>query len=133
MIVMDLGDGERILAHDPGTGITEALITVRPEWIKLDAGADDARMSVVSGTIADVVYLGSVTQLLIDLPTGDRLSVHRLNDSVDAVEHRPGERVRLRWAAEHSFVIGAPGPIAAGDAGAGPTPEPRPQGRVPTP
>jgi spermidine/putrescine transport system ATP-binding protein len=108
LIVMDLGGGERILAPDPGTGVAEALITVRPEWIKLGGAGDDARTSLVSGTVADVVYLGSVTQLLIDLPTGDRLSVHRLNDEIDAVEHRPGERVRLRWAAEHSFVIGAP-------------------------
>jgi spermidine/putrescine transport system ATP-binding protein len=132
MIVMDLGAGERILAPDPGTGVTEALITVRPEWIKLDADTDDARTSVVSGTVADVVYLGSVTQLLIDLPTGDRLSVHRLNDSVDAVEHRPGERVRLRWAAEHSFVIGAPARAAIDDAGGGPAIDAQPQGRVPT-
>jgi spermidine/putrescine transport system ATP-binding protein len=105
MVVMDLGDGERILAPDPGTEGTGALITVRPEWIKRSSGAVGERTSVVSGTIVDVVYLGSVTQLIVDLPTGDRLSVHQLNDEVDAAEPRPGERVLLQWAPEHSYVI----------------------------
>jgi spermidine/putrescine transport system ATP-binding protein len=131
MIVMELGQGERILAPDPGTVFAEALITVRPEWIKLATAPDDGRTSVVSGTVADVVYLGSVTQLLVDLPTGDRLSVHRLNDEVDAAEHRPGERVRLRWAAEHSYVIGS-GVQASPSAGAPPL-RTAPQGKVPTP
>jgi ABC-type Fe3+/spermidine/putrescine transport system ATPase subunit len=61
----------------------------------------------VSGTIADVVYLGSLTQLLIDLRTGERLSVHRLNDEISAEEPRPGDRIVLHWAAEHSYVIGS--------------------------
>jgi hypothetical protein len=33
--------------------------------------------------------------------------VHRLNDEVGAVDPRPGDRIVLRWAAEHSFVIQA--------------------------
>jgi spermidine/putrescine transport system ATP-binding protein len=130
MVVMELGQGERILAPDLGTGAPEALITVRPEWIKLASTPDDERTSVVSGIVADVVYLGSVTQLLVDLPTGDRLAVHRLNDEVDAVEHRPGERIRLRWAAEHSYVIGSEG---AADEPARAVPPIETQGRVPTP
>jgi len=107
MVVMDLGEGQRILAPDPGMDVAEALITVRPEWIKRSFGAAGDRTSVVSGTIVDVVYLGSLTQLIVDLPTGDRLSVHQLNDEVDAAEPRPGERVLLQWAPEHSYVIGS--------------------------
>ena len=56
----------------------------------------------------DVVYLGSLTQLIVELPTGDRLVVHRLNDE-DAPDPAVGERVVLHWTAEHSFVIGATG------------------------
>jgi spermidine/putrescine transport system ATP-binding protein len=104
-IAMELGEGQRILAPDTGAGTAEALITVRPEWIKLGAPSDGDRWSVVSGVIADVVYLGSMTQLVIELPTGDRLSVHHLNDQVGAAERRPGEHVPLHWAAEHSYVI----------------------------
>jgi hypothetical protein len=33
--------------------------------------------------------------------------VHRLNDEVGAVDPRPGETVMLRWAAEHSYIVGS--------------------------
>ena len=49
------------------------------------------RASYVGGTVIDVVYLGSITQLIVLLRTGERLTVHRLNDEVGAVEPRPGE------------------------------------------
>jgi spermidine/putrescine transport system ATP-binding protein len=107
-LVMDLGGGERILAADPGAGDATATITVRPEWIKLGDGTANGRTSAVTGTVVDVTYLGSVTQLLVLLRTGEQLTVHRLNDEVGATEPRPGEPITLRWAAEHSYVIGSP-------------------------
>jgi len=106
LVRMDLGEGERILAPDPEDGAATALITVRPEWIKLALGEVGPRASHVGGTVVDVVYLGSVTQLIVMLRTGERLTVHRLNDEVDGVDPRPGDRVVLHWAAENSFVIG---------------------------
>jgi spermidine/putrescine transport system ATP-binding protein len=120
LLVMDLGEGERILAVDPG-GVAdpERTITVRPEWIKLAdprAGSRE-RSSNVSGTVADVVYLGSVTQLIVALRTGERLTVHRLNDEVGAEEPRTGDGVLLRWDAAHSFVIGSSGSIDAAAGG----------------
>jgi spermidine/putrescine transport system ATP-binding protein len=105
LVAMDLGEGERILAPDPGDGEPTALITVRPEWIKLASGEVGPRASHVGGTVADVVYLGSVTQLIVHLRTGERLTVHRLNDEVTGIDPRPGDRVILHWAAENSYVI----------------------------
>jgi spermidine/putrescine transport system ATP-binding protein len=107
LIGMDLGEGERILAPDPGGGAPSALITVRPEWIKLVSGEVGPRASHVGGSVVDVVYLGSVTQLIVLLRTGERITVHRLNDEVGGVEPRPGDRVVLHWGAENSFVIGS--------------------------
>jgi spermidine/putrescine transport system ATP-binding protein len=108
LLVMDLGSGRRILAVDPGSAGPSTTVTVRPEWIKLSDGAVPGdRTSHVEGTVADVVYLGSLTQLIVELATGERLSVHRLNDEVDTVDPRPGDVVALHWAAEHSYVIGA--------------------------
>ena len=107
LLVMALGEGERILALDPGDGRDAATITVRPEWIKLASGEAGARATHVTGTVTDVVYLGSLTQFIVLLPTGERITVHRLNDEVEDVDPRPGERVTLHWAAEHSYVIGA--------------------------
>jgi spermidine/putrescine transport system ATP-binding protein len=106
MLVMDLGDGQRILAVDGGPTGASPTITVRPEWIKLASGQASERTSLIGGTVVDVVYLGSVTQMIVELATGERLTVHRLNDEVGAVEPRPGDRTTLHWAAEHSFVIG---------------------------
>jgi spermidine/putrescine transport system ATP-binding protein len=117
LLAMDVGDGERILARDSGTGAADVQITVRPEWIKLASTGAGVDASRVSGTVADVVYLGSVTQLIVVLRTGDRLSVHHLNDDVGAEDPRPGDRVVLHWAADHSYVIGGEG-RAAVDGGA---------------
>jgi spermidine/putrescine transport system ATP-binding protein len=112
VLAMDVGEGQRILAVDPADGQErlQATITVRPEWIKLANGAPDDGASYVGGTVIDVVYLGSITQLIVLLRTGERLTVHRLNDEVGAVDPRPGEPVMLRWAADHSYIVGsAPG------------------------
>lgn len=124
LLTMDLGDGQRILAIAPEVevaGSDRATITVRPEWIKLSTGEVGDRACHVGGTVVDVVYLGSVTQLIVLLPTGERLTVHRLNDEVGADDPRPGQQVMLHWAAEHSYVVGSePGAaeLAAGDDGA---------------
>jgi spermidine/putrescine transport system ATP-binding protein len=120
VVVMDLGAEERILAPDPGGSAPAIQITVRPEWIKVGADGAGPRASRVTATVADVVYLGSLTQLIVELKTGERLTVHRLNDEVGAVDPRPGEIVTLRWAAEHSFVIGSTngsGPAAGATGG----------------
>jgi len=118
LLAMDLGEGQRILAIDPGSGHDDgrAQITVRPEWIKLANGTAEDRASYVGGTVIDVVYLGSITQLIVLLRTGERLTVHRLNDEVGAVDPHPGESVMLRWAAEHSYIVGS-GPAPAADVG----------------
>jgi spermidine/putrescine transport system ATP-binding protein len=108
LLAMDLGDGQRILAIAPeGGGSATTTITVRPEWIKLSTGEVGDRACHVGGTVVDVVYLGSVTQMIVLLPTGERLTVHRLNDEVGADEVRPGQQVMLHWAAEHSYVVGS--------------------------
>jgi spermidine/putrescine transport system ATP-binding protein len=108
ILAMDLGNGERILAADTaGDRDDRVTITVRPEWIKVANGTADDRSSYVGGTVVDVVYLGSITQLIVLLPTGERLTVHRLNDEVGAAEPHPGETVMLRWAAEHSYIVGS--------------------------
>jgi len=118
LLAMDLGEGQRILAVAPDAGgdptlavgsrgAGRATITVRPEWIKLSTGEVGDRACHVGGTVVDVVYLGSVTQLIVLLPTGERLTVHRLNDEVGTEEPRPGQQVMLHWAAEHSYVVGS--------------------------
>jgi spermidine/putrescine transport system ATP-binding protein len=105
LVRMDLGEAGRIVAADRGGDATSLQITVRPEKIKLEPIAGDS--SQVDGTVVEVVYLGSTTQMIVELPTGERLAAHRLNDDVAGPEPVRGDRLTLHWAAEHSFVIGA--------------------------
>ena len=101
--VMRLADGQRIVARCDG--LDEQQLTVRPEKIVIANDDPGPRWSHVAGTVEDVVYLGSMTQLLVDIPTGERLVVHQLNNSTSPENVSIGDTVMLNWAAEHSFVI----------------------------
>ena len=115
-VVQRLGEDERLMAPAQNTPAGEIVITVRPEKIKFEKLEGES--STISATVADVVYLGSMTQYIVELATGDRLVVHRLNDEV---RHRVrpvavGDRITLHWAAEHSFVIGTAREVELGQA-----------------
>ena len=107
LLVMDLGEGMRIVAPDPGNG-ADCQITVRPEKIRIGNGADGG--SRVPGTVVEQVYLGSLSQTVVEIATGERLIVHELNDD-ERPTPEPGANVVLSWHARHSLVIGE-GPVA---------------------
>ena len=102
LLVMDLGEGMRIVAPDPGNG-ADCQITVRPEKIRIGDGADGG--SRVPGTVVEQVYLGSLSQTVVEIATGERLIVHELNDD-ERPTPEPGASVVLSWHARHSLVIG---------------------------
>jgi spermidine/putrescine transport system ATP-binding protein len=113
IVAMTVGEGERVVApSESARALNEILITVRPEKIKFEEVGEPA--SRVSATVADIVYLGSMTQYIVELPTGEQLTVHRLNDEVRRRPIQVGDRVTLYWAAEHSFVIERPEPADNG-------------------
>jgi spermidine/putrescine transport system ATP-binding protein len=106
---MQLGEGDRIVASIPSTSQARPVeITVRPEKIQLLDARDEPppNRSRVQGVVVDVTYLGSMTELIVELPTRERLAVHRLSDAAAGAIRR-GETVILSWASEHSFVIGS--------------------------
>jgi spermidine/putrescine transport system ATP-binding protein len=107
LVVMDLGEGSRLVAPDPGDGASEHQLTIRPERIALEdpatAGDHDCR---VRGRLLEVVYLGSMSQAIVETETGERLIVHYLNDESEG-SPVPGSEVSLGWAAQSSFVIGS--------------------------
>ena len=119
LVTMNLEDSMRIVAPDPGGGAVHT-ITVRPEKIKVhrDTATDEVweDSSLVRGRVLKQVYLGSITQLMVGLVTGDQLVVHQLNDHDAAAALEPGEDVVLSWPARHSYVLGAE-PAAAPAAG----------------
>jgi spermidine/putrescine transport system ATP-binding protein len=105
LVVMDLGEGDRICVLDTGAGTDSMKIIVRPERMRVWGDPDGERISRVRGTIAEVVYLGSMTQLIIDLKTGERVTVHELNDDLKGALPQIGDPVLVQWAAESSFII----------------------------
>jgi len=75
------------------------LVSVRPERIELNGYGEPA-------TVADVVFVGAFTRILVDTDTGERLTVVRTNDG-SRIE--PGTRVNLAWRDEDAYEIKPPG------------------------
>ena len=75
------------------------LVSVRPERIELNGYGEP-------GTVADVVFVGAFTRILVDTDSGERLTVVRTNDG-SRVE--PGARVNLAWRDEDAYEIKPPG------------------------
>ena len=84
-----------------------ASVTVRPEKIRIDTELD-GECSRVRGAVVETVYLGSLSQTVVEVSTGERLIVHQLNDDERPVPE-PGDDVVLSWHARHSLVVGGPG------------------------
>ena len=77
-----------------------ARVAVRPEHVRI--GAEESDGSRLGGTVANVVYLGMVTQFHVDTPAG-RVVSHRLAD--DGRDLAEGDRVTLAWRPEHATVL----------------------------
>jgi putative spermidine/putrescine transport system ATP-binding protein len=78
--------------------------TVRPERIRLcpPSTTAEAGIRAVSGTIRDVVYLGSNTRYLVDIGGKDVIVTQQnLETTSMHVIERRGEAVTLLWAREH--------------------------------
>jgi spermidine/putrescine transport system ATP-binding protein len=107
VLSMDLGNGSRLTAIDPGDGRAEYEITVRPEKIKLDVPAVSESDCRLRGRLLETVYMGSMTQAIVAAETGDRLVIHLLNDEQAPESLVPGSELTLSWGPANSFVIGS--------------------------
>ena len=82
---------------------------VRPEklWIELADAAGDAGVPSVEGVVESSLYLGTSTQIVVDLGDGVRMTVLFPNADEAARQGLPGggARVRLSWAPEHMHLV----------------------------
>jgi ABC-type Fe3+/spermidine/putrescine transport system ATPase subunit len=78
---------------------------VRPE--KLAIGSEDGRRPSVEGLVESSLYLGTSTQLIVQLPGEVRMTV--LVPNADEAERQKlpggGVKVELSWAPEHMHVV----------------------------
>jgi spermidine/putrescine transport system ATP-binding protein len=80
-------------------------ISIRPEKIWL--GELENGMESVEGTIVERVYVGTTTQVIVELSPGVRLVALEQNTASARSDDRweIGERVKLGWHPEHALVL----------------------------
>ena len=80
-------------------------LSVRPEKIWLDQL--EPGMVSLEGSIVERVYVGTTTQVIVELEPGVRLVALEQNTARVEVHDRwnIGDRVRLGWHPEHSLVL----------------------------
>ncbi len=79
-----------------------AQISIRPEKIWL--GDIENGMTSMEGTVVERVYVGTTTQVIVELESGVRLVALEQNTASARADDRweIGERVRLGWHPEHA-------------------------------
>jgi spermidine/putrescine transport system ATP-binding protein len=81
------------------------LVAVRPERVRVQpAEAEATGDSRLSGSVAQVVYLGTMTQFHVDTATDGRVIAHRLSDDASA-GIREGDAVTLTWDRDDASVL----------------------------
>jgi spermidine/putrescine transport system ATP-binding protein len=80
-------------------------ISVRPEKIWL--GELEEGMTVREGTVVERVYVGTTTQVIVELSPGVRLVALEQNTARQRSDDRweIGQRVKLGWLPEHALVL----------------------------
>jgi spermidine/putrescine transport system ATP-binding protein len=85
---------------------TPVHVSVRPEKIALDEMIEEG-MVALDGTVVERVYLGTTTQVIVELAPGVRLVALEQNTYRARSDDRweLGTRVRLGWRPEHGLVL----------------------------
>jgi spermidine/putrescine transport system ATP-binding protein len=108
LAVMRIGDRERLVVP-VGAGTTtgdQLRVAVRPERVRIEPanGRAPEGGSSLEGTVAELVYLGGLTQFHVETSAAGRLVSHRMDDEI-AAALEPGKRVTVTWPAEHAYVL----------------------------
>jgi spermidine/putrescine transport system ATP-binding protein len=102
-----LQSGQRFPAPVPSECAegSAVYVSVRPEKIWLDEREDG--MVSVDGTIVERVYVGTTTQVIVELSPGVRLVALEQNAARQRSDDRweIGDRVQLGWHPEHALVL----------------------------
>jgi spermidine/putrescine transport system ATP-binding protein len=123
-IAVRLGDGT--LVHAPAGGVdgeVEVRVGVRPEKLRVEAVAETsagtaaADENAIEGTIRDASYIGVSTQYIVTTKLGQNMTVYAQNLETSGAREAlaAGQRVRLSWKPQHTFVISGLHAHVAGD------------------
>jgi spermidine/putrescine transport system ATP-binding protein len=120
LVSVRLRDGTVLRAPADGVAASGAVrVGVRPEKLRVEASEDGASngLNSLAGVVLDASYIGVSTQYLVETADGHRLTVYAQNlDTAGASEvMADGQRVRLTWKPQHTFVISGPAEHVDGD------------------
>jgi spermidine/putrescine transport system ATP-binding protein len=122
--MVQLDSGPRIGARTDGFAPGERChAVVRPEKLRIETlgadGAGDGRLPRVEGIVESSIYLGTTTQMVVDLGGEVRMTVLCPNTSEAERQSLPGggARVSLSWEPEHMHLV-RESPAASPDGGA---------------
>jgi spermidine/putrescine transport system ATP-binding protein len=105
--VLKVNDRDRVVAPADGLQLVEGmsvLAAVRPERVSLRKGDDGAAEgSRLSGTVSQVVYLGTLTQIFVDTAADRPFVIHQLSTEGGDVDE--GDTVTLTWPAEDTSIL----------------------------
>jgi spermidine/putrescine transport system ATP-binding protein len=87
---------------------SKLAFTVRPEKLRVTADSEPVadQLCTVAGTVADVVYQGVSTQLVVRTNEGTTLVAFHQNRERVSDAGVPGAQVRLVWNPEFNVVLG---------------------------
>jgi putative spermidine/putrescine transport system ATP-binding protein len=96
---------------------SQGPVSIRPEKIDVLSAGPDGELPTLpagahggAGTVAEVIYAGPATRLVVDLDDGGRLTTLQQNRQVADADGLPrrGQRVLLSWRPDHEFAVGDP-------------------------
>jgi len=104
--VMSVSNRERIVVRTGDDQVVGSTLTiaVRPERVRFAAAGDASGGSTVTGTVRQVVYLGTLTQFHVETSLGAALIAHRLSDGTTAGTGE-GDRVTLAWDEDDASIL----------------------------
>jgi spermidine/putrescine transport system ATP-binding protein len=112
--------GEMAAIEVPGSGVVKGGISngstpggtialaVRPERISLERDFTNTMPSGwnnLEGTVQDVIYLGTHSQVVLLLPGGSKVVIHRQNSSTGTEQPRAGDRLRFAFDPADATVL----------------------------
>jgi len=103
LVRLDEGGEIRVPAAALGQRSGAVAVGIRPEKIRLGSG----EANVLEGVVAERAYIGVSTQYIVETPAG-AITVYLQNADAGSAGVPPGERVKLSWDPEATFVIDAP-------------------------
>ena len=111
-VALETGSSVRVPASGEIGSAVAVQVGVRPEKLRLSvvvpgAAAGDGGLNALEGSVLVASYVGVSTQYVVDVGDGKEVVVYSQNVETSGLGEQlsPGERVRLTWKPQHSFVI----------------------------